>query len=190
MSEGCRVTWGDPGHADAWGPSPLALCVSAALQTVGASEQSQTGSSKSVWVWGPHSITGFLVRAESDSVLPSWHLQPSSRDRHQRLAPFGVNSLKAGHLCALRAQSRQVWKGLERWEQVQAQTEPLCSLEKPPPEFLPRCTGLSFPIPKMGVLSCPNDLENCLWGQQDKVTNGKDLASEIPPFHRHVIQPL
>lgn len=160
---------------------------------MGASElssprlQSQTRSSKSVWIWEAHSITGFLVGAESDMVLPSWHLQPSARDRHRRLIPFGVNEPENRRPPCFESTEQA---RLERWAQAQAQTEPLCSLVKPTSSSL---TAWAPTSPSLKWVCChvPMTLKTICGGKQDKVANGKDLASsEIPPFNSCVIQPL
>lgn len=175
----------DPQRTHTWGSSPpLPLRISAALQTAGASElssphlQSQTCASRSVWVWGAPSSPDFMVRAEPAVVPPSPHLQPSGRmgtgDPHCLVSV----SLKAGDLCALRAQSRQVWKGGSNRRPRQS----LCAAWKSP-KFLPRCVGLRFPIPNMGLVVLPSsatpapasavvpqwsDLENRVWGGRAK----------------------
>lgn len=144
--------------------------------------QSQACSSRSVLVWGTHSIPGFMERAQ-----PAWHLQPSRRDSaHQRCPLFGVNEPGSrGHLC-FESTKRA---GLERWEPPQAQAEPLCSLEKP--RIAPLLHGLSSPVPKVGAVVLPTTA--LLPRPLQPWPNGwasKDLASELSPLPSCVSQPL
>lgn len=80
---------------------------------------------------------------------PHGTCSPGGKDGPQRLPLYGVNEPESrGPLCF--ESPKQA--GLERWEEPQTQTEPLCSSEKPQ---VPPLRGLSFPIPNVGVFVLP-----------------------------------